>query len=129
MDLMYNLNSGMQLDFMKPQPTRENRNPQPGWWSIKSLPDWADTKAAGQAYQNNFEEAYVDWDKYCHMHRCETEYASSRNSLNPDVIATMTKHKLPGMGDIQTTYMTELSPKVLACMSHTDKDDYFVART
>ena len=37
MDLMYKLNSGMQLDFMKPQATRENRNPQPGWWSIKSL--------------------------------------------------------------------------------------------
>ena len=63
------------------------------------------------------------------MRRCGTEYASSRGGLNPDVIATMTKHKLPGMGDIQTTYMTELSPKVLACMSHTDKDDYFVART
>jgi hypothetical protein len=118
------LEGDIDISFTKP-----NVRDPPDWWKLLLLPWWENTTVANKAYTVILNEILVAWAKVCHMRRSGTEHASAVGKLSASIIATMTKHSSKDQSVLEKTYMTELHPSVCAVMSHTDEDDYFIARS
>jgi len=102
---------------------------EPTWRSKLLCDGWADTQAAGTAYRAIFRAIGQGWHMCTHLRKAGTEYASSRGGLAASEIGSMTKHTMKGQSQLEQVYLSELCMRVLACMSRTKFQDYFVART
>ena len=113
MSLIVRLHHANDLSFIQPQDT----NKKPGWQKVHVMENWKNNdsgkRACHKAYTTIMEQLGIHWHKVTHLRSSGMGHAS-KEGLNADQLATLSKHRGEQIFDL---YVTELFPDVMHVMS------------